>query len=394
MTYLKKLAEEIMRRFEGGDPSNDRDIDNREIYELIGKTINKLLKMEYLNVHLPQGDYVPPQASIAEFSNVVVQPYGEETFTYIESRFDDIGFALDYWITPDGQGWFTDENQNGEVDIEDNVWAISGTPITMVVSELSYNNYEIRVNGISFPEGKTATDLSDFMGSVPETGYIQFTGFTEQTPSVFLGGGISNLVVGADYILFNYNVTLATGNAVYEDLKQRALDTHSLLGYFGSQTFSDVILNVIKNEYQVLSVASRSFVKLPIQPINLPKGMGVWRVYNPITPFVSYIPLSSAQHDMYGNVTHTGLSSALGFLTAFEYFNHDTLVFNKPVSQMPSSVNIQLVVTRIKDDNGNYDEFGLLQIPADMEQQVIAEVLQLLGSSRPEDLITNQNEAR
>ena len=134
MTYLKKLAEEIIRRYEGGDPSNDRDIDSREVYELIAKVINKLFKMEYLNVHLPQNEHVPPQASLAEFRDVPVRPYTQSVFSYIERKFDDIGFASDYWITPDGLGWFTDLNNNSEADSEDNVWAISGQTVTMTVT--------------------------------------------------------------------------------------------------------------------------------------------------------------------------------------------------------------------------------------------------------------------
>lgn len=394
MTYLKKLAEEIIRRFEGGDPSNDRDIDSREIYELISKVINKLLKMEYLNIHLPQGEQVPPQAAIAEFRDVEVQPIGQPTFEYTESRFDDIGFVSDYWVTPDGQGWFTDVDNDGEVDTSDNVWAISGQPITMTVVENSYNNYSVSVNGIVLPSGKTSAQLKAYIEAVSETGYMEIRGVGEGTPSKFLGGGISNIVTTDTSFAFTYDVTLAIASAVYPDIKEQALDTHSLLSYYSSEVFSDVMLNLYSYEYAIIPGSDRAFVTLPIQPINLPRGMGVWRVYNPRTPFVSYIPISAGQYDIYGAVSHTGTGSVLGNLTVYEYFDNKTLMFNQPAGLMPATVNIQMLVANIKDENGNYDDYALLQLPADMEQQVVVEVLEMLNVTRPEDLVTDQNEAR
>ena len=125
--------------------------------------------MEYLNVHLPQNEHVPPQASLAEFRDVPVRPYTQSVFSYIERKFDDIGFASDYWITPDGLGWFTDLNNNSEVDSEDNVWAISGQTVTMTVTEVAFNLYTILVSGISFPASKTAADLSLFFSNISET---------------------------------------------------------------------------------------------------------------------------------------------------------------------------------------------------------------------------------
>ena len=394
MTYLKKLAEEIIRRFEGGDPSNDRDIDSREIYELIGKVVNKLLKMEYLNVHLPQGEQVPPQAAIAEFTGVEVKVMGNPTFQYRESQFDDIGFVSDYWVTEDGQGWFTDENDNDRVDASDNVWAISGQPITMTVIETAPAIYQISISGITIPPGQTVESLKNFIDLTQETGYLEIKGFGEGTPNKFIGGGISGVTTTINSIAFTYSLSNAITNAVYEDIKQQALDTHSLLGYYGSEVFSDVILNLFKYEYFEIPSSGRAFVTLPIQPINLPRGMGVWRVYNPLLPFNSYIPLSAGQYDIYGPIFHTGTGSALEGLTAYEYFDNKTLIFNKTKELMPPTVNIQMIVTRIKDDNGNYDEYGLLQLPADMEQQVVVEVLEMLSMSRPEDLVTDQNEAR
>lgn len=394
MTYLKKLAEEIIRRYEGGDPSNDRDIDSREVYELIAKVINKLFKMEYLNVHLPQNENVPPQASLAEFRDVPVRPYQDSTFSYTETKFDDIGFASDYWITPDGSGWFTDLNNNSEVDSEDNVWAISGQTVTLTVTEVAFNLYTILVSGISFPASKTAADLSLFFSNISETAYLEIRGFGEGTPNKFIGAGLSQFTATANSFGFTYNVTLANANAVYADLKNQARDTHSLLAYYGTETFTDTILNLYDYEYSVLDASGKSLVTLPIQPINLPRGMGVWRVYNPALPFVSYIPLSAGQYDIYAGVSHTGQASALGFLTAYEYFDNKTLIFNKSQAAMPATVNIQMVVASIKDAAGNYDEFGLLQLPADMEQQVVVEVLEMLSMTRPEDLVTDQNEAR
>ena len=65
MTYLKKIAEQIKRRYEGGHPSGDSELDPRELYLLICQVLNRILKTEHLGTNIPYGEHIPPHALIA-----------------------------------------------------------------------------------------------------------------------------------------------------------------------------------------------------------------------------------------------------------------------------------------------------------------------------------------
>lgn len=70
MTTLGKITEQIFRLYNGGDPSSDQEITKKEIELLVLQSVNKLLKIETLQVNYALGDNFPPHTAIATYDNV------------------------------------------------------------------------------------------------------------------------------------------------------------------------------------------------------------------------------------------------------------------------------------------------------------------------------------
>jgi len=78
MTTLGKITEQIYRLYNGGDPSIDQEISQKEIELLVLQTVNKLLKIETLQVNLALGDNFPPHTAIATYDNVATTALNDE----------------------------------------------------------------------------------------------------------------------------------------------------------------------------------------------------------------------------------------------------------------------------------------------------------------------------
>jgi len=72
MTTLGKITEQIYRLYNGGNPSADQEITQKEIELLVLQSVNRLLKIESMQVNLAMGDYFPPHAAIAQYDNITV----------------------------------------------------------------------------------------------------------------------------------------------------------------------------------------------------------------------------------------------------------------------------------------------------------------------------------
>jgi len=70
MTTLGKITEQIYRLYNGGNPSADQEITQKEIELLVLQSVNRVLKIESVQVNLPMGDYFPPHAAIAQYDAV------------------------------------------------------------------------------------------------------------------------------------------------------------------------------------------------------------------------------------------------------------------------------------------------------------------------------------
>lgn len=78
MTTLGKITEQIFRLYNGGDASSDQEITKKEIELLVLQTVNKLLKLETLQVNYALGDSFPPHTAIASYDNVAVTALNDE----------------------------------------------------------------------------------------------------------------------------------------------------------------------------------------------------------------------------------------------------------------------------------------------------------------------------
>jgi hypothetical protein len=73
MTTRAKLAEQILRLYKGGEVSSDNSLTLTEVKLLVGQTINRLLKIERLQMQAQLGDEFPDHTSIASYTDVVVK---------------------------------------------------------------------------------------------------------------------------------------------------------------------------------------------------------------------------------------------------------------------------------------------------------------------------------
>ena len=119
---------------------------------------------------------------------------------------------------------------------------------------------------------------------------------------------------------------------------------------------------------------TKSKVKLPVIPISLPRDMGVWSVAPSGDADQQYIPLQSGQYTLLSSqdvLQH--LDNQVGYYVDGQY-----LIFTKNITQSPYSVSA-LKVRLLAIDATTLDDYDIVQIPADMEDSVIKDVLQFLG---------------
>tara|TARA_R110002050_G_C8788119_1_gene501828 strand:- start:233 stop:871 length:639 start_codon:yes stop_codon:yes gene_type:complete len=130
--------------------------------------------------------------------------------------------------------------------------------------------------------------------------------------------------------------------------------------------------------YNVGSISTYETVKarakLPVVPISLPRDMGVWSVSTSGDADQQYIPLQSGQYTLLSSqdvLQH--LDNQVGYYVDGQY-----LIFTKDITQSPYSCST-LKVRLLTIDATTLDDYDIVQIPADMEDGVIKDVLQFLG---------------
>lgn len=373
--YLKKISEEIVRRYESGNPTAGSELDRREVQLLVIQEINRRLKLEHAQVHLQLGESVPPHAAIATyditFTDLNTTTDRRKTCTQLEKPFPG-----SYWTTPTGQYW---------TDSAGNYWVIKGHECEILVAQSVTNNkvYEITFAGMTPPEGITFEDIVEFLTETKE-GYFELVGVLGTPLTAFSFSGVSNLATTNDGFTFDYNIDDAlTGQ--YNDLISIVQQT--VLEIPGKDLVTDQIeiINIKKCIYEDLpTYSNKSKATLPTQPINLPRGMGVWKLFSASDPFVSFIPVSSGEMFLYAG----RISGAMDELNVYEYHDNKTLIVNKSVTDIPSDMKIQLLVV----DPEQLGEYDLLPIPADMEFEVIASVLTILQPQRQSDETNDNNQ--
>lgn len=386
MTTLKKLAEQIIRITSGGHISTDTQVHRKEVELLIQQALNSVLKLETVQLHMGTGEYTPAHALIATYSSVpIIGIDGSTSDTITCTEIADDAFAL-LWETDLGSEWATPT---------DGGWLIAAQDVSIVITQTIVSGniqYWVLIQSfnMTLESGVTEESIVDFVEACGEGGYIQFTTPGDDTgiPLLFAKIGISSFTAADGDISFNYTPALVTG--ISDAVIDAVADTHTTLA-LGEDTYSVAIANLSCCEVQDEINAKTAAITLPAQPINLPRGQGVWRVYDAANPIEDqYIPIASGRYSLHINQTHNGLADYWGGKICYEYFSRDKLAFNRTVGEMPAEVEVQLLVV----DPATLESSDILPIPADMEQKVIEEVLKLLSARYPQDNVNDKNDAR
>lgn len=74
MTTKKKIAEQILRLVKGNPTASSR-VQEGEVKLLVEQVANSLLKAEYFQVNVPQGDTIPPNCMVFTYESVPVSVY-------------------------------------------------------------------------------------------------------------------------------------------------------------------------------------------------------------------------------------------------------------------------------------------------------------------------------
>lgn len=377
MTTKGRLAEQILRAYNGGDVSSDHSISLEEMMLMVTQSVNRLLKREHFDTRVPLSERVPPHASIATYDNITVNPFGDVLSGIACTQVDSDGFYV-YWDTD--AGFF---------DTGAGFWAVKTEGVSMTITRTIVATkpvYNVSISNLTYPDTLTSAQVATFITNCPNASAIKFSGTSDGVPNIFLKEVMSNIVVGATTIVFDYSpedITLATTT-----MTSYLLATRNLLGsIIDPVTYTTELGNVECCSDTDNTQSLLGSITLPAQPMNLPRGMGVWRVYSKSTPHSPYIPLPSGQYTLTSAVSHNTLGASVTGIPTYEYFSRDTILFNQNVSEMPETLSIQLVVVD-PDTIGEYDP---LPVPPEMEFQIISEVLQLLGQVPPEDQSVDGN---
>ena len=378
--YIKKLSDEIKLAYHNGRPTDDSPIDDRRVNLMIIKAINKLIKAEHMNLHLPLGENTPPNAALATYTVDVEAVEGAKQVVTVCQTFGEFGFTQNAWATEDDEEWETDETTPGDGD----PWVVSTQSTTIDITQVSGDEYTILIGPFTLPSGKYVDDLIEFIEAGGDNSYIELVGPQDTVPRLFACRAISGLLCNGTYLKFTY--TIPDSFSIDSDIFATVGETNNLLTATTSFT-GENFTSIKRCDSTVYDNRGIAKLTLPTQPISLKRGMGVWRIYSPYDPFSSFIPAQAGEMAILKGITHNGLSNVLGRLTAYEWHSHKTIYFNKRATELPSQLEVQLVVV----DPDTVGETDLLPIPADMEQQVVLEVLEQLRAETKTDLATNNN---
>lgn len=370
---LGRISEQIRRRYYGGSITADAKVDQREIQLLVIQALNALLKTETLG-HDAMNEGVPAHALIANYSVAPAALDGTSTGQFTEEALHAEGF-LSAWATSTDEPWTYGEN-----------WLIDYQEVTTTITSAIVSGavqYTIVVSGFTLPPNVTAANISSLLTDCPDTGYFQID--YEQDDLNFAGIGISDVTATTTSLTFKYTPSLSSGSDAL--LLNKIAATHTLLAASSSLSYN--LQNFKCFTFDSNSSGSIAKITLPAMPLNHHTGKGVWRVYNPATPFVDYIPTMAGVYAMASSTTHNTLAAALDAVVCYSWHDRYTLLFNRTVSEMPASVTVQLLIA----DLNTLTETDYLPIPPEMEIEVIERVLQLLkGTYQKEDLRIDNEE--
>lgn len=120
----------------------------------------------------------------------------------------------------------------------------------------------------------------------------------------------------------------------------------------------------------VQQYGNRSKSVLPAMPLKLPRGIGVYQIFDPANMNCPFIPLEMGQ---FGLLTTQPLINNLLGQVGYEWYGTDIIYTTDLTQPDPIEVTMRLVVL----DISQYSDWDILPIPPEMEWDVINEVARL-----------------
>jgi hypothetical protein len=129
---------------------------------------------------------------------------------------------------------------------------------------------------------------------------------------------------------------------------------------------------------------SRSKSVLPAMPLKLPRGIGVYQIFDPENMDCPFIPLEMGQ---FGLLKSQPLINNLLGQVGYEWYGTDIIYTSDLTQPDPITVTIRLVVL----DMSQYSDYDILPLPADMEWDAVQEVVKLFAAEPIGDKLVDPN---
>jgi len=137
-------------------------------------------------------------------------------------------------------------------------------------------------------------------------------------------------------------------------------------GYFSQtlptgETIPDGMM-LVQYELPVDKTGTKHKIELPARPIHLPRGMGLFEIADPHSPYSVYIPAMPGQLAMLGSQS---MISDLGGNNAYEPNSGNVVSFYKPV--VPDTLSVRMFIS----DIGSLEDTDPIPVPQDMELAIV-----------------------
>lgn len=129
---------------------------------------------------------------------------------------------------------------------------------------------------------------------------------------------------------------------------------------------------------------TRSKSTLPAMPIKLPRGIGVYQIFDPANMECPFIPLEMGQ---FGLLQSQPLINNLLGQVGYEWYGMDIVYTTDLTQPSPIEVTMRLVVL----DISQYSDYDILPLPPDMEMEAVQEVVKLFAGEPVADKLVDPN---
>jgi len=134
-------------------------------------------------------------------------------------------------------------------------------------------------------------------------------------------------------------------------------------------------------EYTVTVTAesgnSRSYISLPVIPLNLPMDMGIWSITPVNGAMTPYIPIPAQDVLVFQGANLSYLEGKTGY-----YVQGKKVYFTKDITTVPNGSVSSVVVNLLVSNLGSLTDTDMLPISPDVESAIIDDVLQTISNGR------------